>query len=300
MPAALVVGGAGIVSGLLGASAAKSAAKTQAAAANNAANMSFGMFNTIRGDLSDYRGVGSAAAPAYMRLVGLGGSVQQQGAGGPNWDNYLKDNPDVYSSYQQYANGPEFQLGGGNTPPGLTPQQFAQHHYEVAGQFEGRKAPAVMAATNPSADIQAALESLPGYQFARDQGLKAVTSSLSARGLGGGSGAFGKGLARFVTGLADQTYGEQVKRLGDAVGVGQSAANQTGAYGQAAATNAGNAMVGGANASAAGSLGSAQAIGQGLQSGAQGYLTSQVLGMYKPSLSQVASQTIANNPLLFG
>lgn len=52
---------------------------------------------------------------------------------------------------------------------------------------------------------QATLETLPGYQFARTQGLKAVQNSAAARGLGV-SGAALKGAATFSQGLADQNY----------------------------------------------------------------------------------------------
>lgn len=52
---------------------------------------------------------------------------------------------------------------------------------------------------------QATLETLPGYQFTKTQGLKAVSNSAAARGLGV-SGAALKGAATFTTGLADSTY----------------------------------------------------------------------------------------------
>lgn len=38
---------------------------------------------------------------------------------------------------------------------------------------------------NPGPDQTAALESMPGYAFARDQGLKAITNQGSTRGVGG-------------------------------------------------------------------------------------------------------------------
>ncbi|HEY2418817.1 MAG TPA: hypothetical protein VGH84_12915, partial [Steroidobacteraceae bacterium] len=50
------------------------------------------------------------------------------------------------------------------------------------------------AANMPGQMTQAQLEATPGYQFARDQGLKAVQSSAAARGLGV-SGASLKGAA---------------------------------------------------------------------------------------------------------
>lgn len=52
---------------------------------------------------------------------------------------------------------------------------------------------------------QQTLETLPGYQFALQQGLKATQNSAAARGLGT-SGAALKGAANFTQGLADQNY----------------------------------------------------------------------------------------------
>lgn len=257
------------------------------------------------------------------------------GAPGEDWGGYLQAYPDVVAEYQRQLtlpNGPKSLAEKGITDA----NSYAAWHYNTLGKNEGRQVSMLPPATatagmggtmappmtpdqimaNQQASsraIQAALEATPGYQFTRDQGMKAVTSNIFAKGLGGASGAYGKGLARFVTGLADQTYGENVQRMANAVGVGQSAANQTGAYGQGAAQGAAGSLIGGANAQAggiagaanagaAGTIGAANALGGGINNAAGGLLAGRVLGMYgpqNPSLSSVASSTIANNPLLF-
>jgi hypothetical protein len=56
------------------------------------------------------------------------------------------------------------------------------------------------------------LRDLPGYQFAMDEGLGAIDRSAAARGMSR-SGATLKALQRYGTGLADQTYGNQLQRL---------------------------------------------------------------------------------------
>ena len=65
----------------------------------------------------------------------------------------------------------------------------------------------------PTAPFQAVtaanLDQTPGYQFTLNQGLKGVTNQFSAAGLTG-SGAQGKGLADYATGLASNTYNQQV------------------------------------------------------------------------------------------
>lgn len=58
--------------------------------------------------------------------------------------------------------------------------------------------------------IQQALESTPGYQFVRDQGLKSVQNSFAAKGLGN-SGAAMRGAADYTTGLANSTYEQRVQ-----------------------------------------------------------------------------------------
>jgi hypothetical protein len=77
---------------------------------------------------------------------------------------------------------------------------------------------------------QATLETLPGYQFARTQGLKAVQNSAAARGLGV-SGAALKGAATFSQGLADQNYNNYFT---------QEQANRQNAYGRYSNTLAQN------------------------------------------------------------
>jgi hypothetical protein len=406
MPVGATLAAATVASAVIGYSASNHAADTQAAAAQNsgqyqldaarlAAQLQLGMFNTIRGDFSPYRGVGNAAVPAYLRLLGLGPAPSSStqsggspvpanagpyspgfggtpggggltipgindfsgltyGAGGPgggigalagvpgsgpatgygsgfvppqvgsqNWGGYLQANPDIMAEAQRVTADGEF--------PSL--EAYAQYHYTHFGQTEGRQVPTwtqeditrsfpgLNAGSDPSApgagtppatgtgtppagpngpslsgdpgtgtgDIESYLQSLPGYQFVQGQGIRAVTNSLSARGLGGNSGAMAKGIARFVTGLADQTYADQLSRIGGAVSTGQSAAGQTGSLGSTAAGGAasslmggasayGNSLVGAANAAAAGQVGSANAITGGINGAANAFMVSRILG----------------------
>lgn len=54
------------------------------------------------------------------------------------------------------------------------------------------------------------LENTPGYQFTRDQGLKSLYNGYAARGLGNSSAAL-KGAARYTTGLAQNTFNQQLQ-----------------------------------------------------------------------------------------
>lgn len=115
--------------------------------------------------------------------------------------------------------------------------------------------------TSPIELTQDWLESTPGYQFTKTQGLKAVSNSAAARGLGV-SGAALKGAANFATGLADTTYKTQFdvantnqtnayNRLKSLVDTGENAGAQTGVVGANAANTIANVSVGAGNAQAA-------------------------------------------------
>jgi hypothetical protein len=107
------------------------------------------------------------------------------------------------------------------------------------------------------------LESTPGYQFTKRQGIKAAENSAAFRGLGV-SGAALKGVTNFVTGLADNTYKTQFdvantnktnafNRLKALVDTGENASAQTGTAGTSAANTAAGAAIGAGNAQAAAS-----------------------------------------------
>src|SRR6478736_1489503 len=103
-------------------------------------------------------------------------------------------------------------------------------------------------------DPTAALEATPGYQFQRDEGLKAIDRSNAARGILNSGGA-DKARMRYASGLAASNYDSYANRLASLAGVGQSAAGQgaanaiTGAIGTNAA-NVGNAAIAAGNARA--------------------------------------------------
>jgi hypothetical protein len=160
------------------------------------------------------------------------------------------------------------------------------------------------------------LEQTPGYQFTRDQGIRAVTNSNSASGLTG-SGAQARAIAEYVTGLAQSTYNQQVQnrlaeymtglqghiadyqtglntyeseltnlynRLMGLAQIGQNSAAQQAATGTQVAGLIGNNIIGMGNALASGQIGSANAIASGLNTALTGasnaYLINQLLSRY--------------------
>ena len=149
----------------------------------------------------------------------------------------------------------------------------------------------------------------PGFQFAMDQGTKALSRSAVASG-GGLGGAAAKSLEQYAQGTANQFYnqdyqraqgtyqanlgnaqsqyqqnygnaintfqsnqGNAFNRLASMANVGQTAVGQSNSNSQAFAGQAGNLLTGAGNAQAAGILGASAAGAQGM-AGAFGGLSS--------------------------
>lgn len=97
----------------------------------------------------------------------------------------------------------------------------------------------------------------PGYQFALNEGMRAIANQAAARGLLN-SGARLRAAGRYATGLADQTYQNWLAALRSGAGLGQTgmqtgiagagnAINAAGQFGANAGTAQGGAFVGAAN-----------------------------------------------------
>lgn len=258
----------------IGYAGAKSAAKTQANAANNAADLQLGMFNATRNDLAPFRSFGAGALSPYARLLGfdIGGSPAGTSApnafspvgseGQPDFAAYGAANADLQQEWQKIV-----QTGNAGAF-GNDPNNYYAWHYNQYGQGEGRPlptaggiAPSLTGSTQAGGGspmtIQQQLENLPGYQFAREQGILGAQRSIGSRGL---TGAQAKGVARFVTGLADQTYGEQLTRLNQAATLGQNAAATTGNIGAQTGGNIGQSLITAGSAAAGGTVGATNAV----------------------------------------
>lgn len=177
---------------------------------------------------------------------------------------------------------------------------------------------------------QAGLESTPGYQFTRSQGLKAVENSASARGQGI-SGNQLRAAGEYATGLANQTYGDQYSRYLQGMGaylgqnqqifnmllgansqgfnqllargqLGANAAAQTGSFGSAASGQISSNTIGAGNAQAAGQVGSANALAGGLANAGGAAMQYSIFNRLFPPPPTVPEQTppIQGNYLMPG
>lgn len=118
----------------------------------------------------------------------------------------------------------------------------------------------------------------PGYQFAFDEGQRAIDRGASARGMLG-SGARARELARYGTGMAQQDYGNWLSRLQGLASAGQAATGQgatlaaaTGGQQASTAQQGGSALsnllVQGGQAQAQGTVGQANALLGGVNTAA--------------------------------
>lgn len=113
----------------------------------------------------------------------------------------------------------------------------------------------------------------PGYQFRRDEGIRAVERSAAARGLLR-SGAAVKSIQRFGEGLAASEYDSYASRLAQLAGLGQGAASQTGQFGIVTGQNIGNALMAAGNARASSYASIGSAVNSGLNNMLTAYLYS--------------------------
>jgi len=121
-------------------------------------------------------------------------------------------------------------------------QQTEQNYQRTAGNLN----PYISAGNNALGQMQAlnsgdysSFKASPDYQFSLSQGIQGLDRSAAARG-SLYSGGHSADILGYAQGLASQNYGNYYNRLAGLAGVGQTAANQLGAYGQNYANAVGN------------------------------------------------------------
>jgi len=150
---------------------------------------------------------------------------------------------------------------------GITPQ----------GKGGPGQGPAPRPGTFPGgASIQETLASMPGYQFAKQQGLDATKAQAGAMGMGL-SGNTLEELDKFSTGLADQTYNQELQNLLAPIQIGQGAAAGQAANIGAGAANLSNIAIGQGNNLAGIYANEAAGITKAIGNAGNQYLTYQTL-----------------------
>lgn len=230
--ATVAVAGASLVSGLVGAGASQRASEEQVAAEREALAQQQRMFNTIQGNEAPYMGTGRGASSELNYLLGYGTpGVNSSGTGGPN------------------------------TAAGSS-----------AGGFGSLNAPFTM-------DTFKSLS--PQYGFNLQQGAQG-TLNQSASAQGAQSGAALSGLQAFNQNYANNSFNSAFQnyqaqqnniftRLSNLATLGSNAGSNS-ATGASSFANSIGSTLGSIGASeAAGTIGSANALTGGLQSGANAF-----------------------------
>ena len=169
-----------------------------------------------------------------------------QSAQNPQYDYnaYVQNNPDLLAEYNDFANRPGGYGFGPNLPAtydrngnGLIDiDEYGEFHYNTWGRDEERELPAFAGnggggggggggSGGGPVDRFANFRNTPGYQFALQEGLRAIENTAGARGTLM-SGDTLRAAADFSIGLADQTYGQYFDRLSGVMGAGAQAGDK--------------------------------------------------------------------------
>lgn len=280
MVAAAVVGGAAISAGgsLLAGSQQASGAKAAARASERATEASIAeqrrQFDLTRGDFAPYREVGTNALYAYANLFGVP-TGQENASAAPA----AAPQPQ-FPTTRPGATSPVTNQNA--TPWGMQDaqgNQIVELDNGAVGwfdQFTGRfnhldfngedgeaqlfpttlqRSPAApqqqqqtIAPTTgdgTDADPYGGFRETPGYQFAFDEGMRALDRSAAARG-GLRGGGHSRELTRYGQGIADQEFNTYANRLASLAGIGQSATTSGAAFGQQSANSISGSLMSGA------------------------------------------------------
>lgn len=223
----LFAGGGSLLSGIFGSNAAQSAAQLQAQAAEQAAQIQQQEFQSIKRMLAPYRGAGEASLDELTHAL-LGGGLGKS---------FLTRNP------MSIIGQPKFTMKDFKISPGY---QWSLQQGENAIRSAGSPTGTVSGAQSLALQQYGVGAANQEYQQAYQNWINNYWNRYNA-----------------ITGRQNQTF----NMLNTLAGQGQNAAAQTGAFGQAAATNIGQDLIGAANAGAAGIIGSTQALTGGIAGG---------------------------------
>jgi hypothetical protein len=312
MPWAVVGAVAG---GLISANASGDAADTAAGAAEGATALQKYIFDQQTALQKPWLNAGNEGLNKLGYLLGLspsgfGGGTGSMSTGSLETADQIRAR--LSGAYTTTARGPMTSAGGGGAGDGAaygpdvvtvdTARLDAAVQAEMAKQQRDLRL--FQQQSNKASKTDPAYGSLldtfgmdnfkadPGYAFRKSEGEQALQRQLSAGGKYY-SGAAMKDMARFSQGLASQEYGaafdrfnvgqtNQFNRLASISGVGQTAANQTGAAGQNYANQAGANMIGAGNAQAAGAVGQANAWNNAIGQGVSAYQQNQLMNSLQP------------------
>ena len=222
--------------------------------------------------------------PVTLAMMGMGGANLLKGFGGQKASNIQAGGAQNAALWQALAAG----QAQNNYAQMYGQAKEALNPYVQAGQTSMQNLNTYLTGTGASdakvgggganllstfQPTQEQLESTPGYQWAKQQALGAMTNSAAAKGLGT-SGNLVQGIGETATGLASQTYQQHLQNYMNQnlhaynmlMGPSQIGATAAGNLSQAALQTGqltGNAMMGAGTALGQGVMGAANAQAQG-------------------------------------
>lgn len=226
-------------------------------------------YDQTRADFAPWRTTGAGAENALARLFGLPSTTSQEFQ--DSQDQLVGDTMlPAGTTTKDVGKGWYEVLYGGNRigtlrPGGANGRFINDTGTDINALLRERHQQMPGGTSSPQAgpDMSGFFTS-PDYQFRRNEGTRDIQGTFAARG-GAQSGNALRALAEFNSNLASGEFGNYVNYLSNIAGLGQTATNQTAAYGANAAGQAGrNALLAG-DARASGIENQANIIGQGLR-----------------------------------
>lgn len=276
--AAAIVGGGAVVSGYMGSKAADKAADASAKGADAAAQVQWDMYDQSRKDQLPWLGTGQNALQMLAALNGVQYSSAPGGAssslvstanGLPERNDTLYATDPAYrDAWDAIVNEHFSQFNKNFTEKSdataienaLKQRLGSQWVNPLAGQ------PGAAGGSSGKPDYSAFYES-PDYQFAFQEGNRAVNAGLAARGLSN-SGRALKELTRYGQGAASTQLNNYRNQLAAMAGIGQQTAQNLGQQGMATGQIVGQNTQNAADARASGYLGQANSWTNAINQGA--------------------------------
>jgi hypothetical protein len=294
----VIIGGAAIAAagavagGAMASKGAKDAAKTQAGAATTAAEaqlqaanntnaLQWAQYQQSLANQQPYQRGGQLAYSSLLSAMGLGNATNSADLPRDSEGNLISHAGTDLNGATTGAGGAFSTYVDGIGNVGVTNNGATNAELQTAGDVYKNQLSDKFTPSDLTLD--------PSYQFRLDQGNRALQNSAAARGMIG-SGQNAADIINYNQGAASQEYQAAYNRYTDQqtnlfnrlsalAGTGQSAANNSSAAGQnaasqignttmSAANNASNYLTSGAASTAAGQVGSANAWGSALSQGA--------------------------------
>lgn len=308
--AAAMAGGA-----VLGSMSSKNAANTQANSANQASQVEQGMFDKTQQNLAPWMNTGTVSLGQLNRFAGLPGFSGDPAANELNFKGQTFANRDALHKalYDDYASQLKAKAAAAPTQTGAFGIPRSSQPFDPSQISEPAIQQAMSAATqaNPGGgnDPQFGMltkpfgmedfKASPAYSFNLEQGQAAIDKAAAARH-NFYSPATLQQIAKYSQGMASNEFqnafsnyntnlGNIWNRLYSLSSGGQNAATNMGGFGTTVGSQLGENAIGAGNAQAAGTIGSANAISQGVGA----YYNNQLLNNYIATLNK---SSVAGNP----